>query len=75
MNLEDIVNNPEHPIMKEVDHHFNTKEGDTLVCLKCAQEYIRGAWDFYQLCPTCFNEYDRKKMEARIQWLDEQLNK
>ena len=67
--LSDVVKNPNHPIMQEVKHSFQSKAGDELECVKCGEKYIRGAWDFYQLCPKDFEEYDRKKWEARASFL------
>ena len=77
--LTDIVNNPEHPIMQEVNNSFSTNPGDKVICVKCQKEYERGVWNFYNLCDDCFREHDRMRMERRLEemrkWMEEQNGK
>lgn len=47
-----------------------SRPGDTLVCIACNKSYVRGNYDFHQLCDSCFNEFDSQKMNARFKSLD-----
>jgi Zn finger protein HypA/HybF involved in hydrogenase expression len=73
--MTDVLSNPEHPLMQESLNTFNSKEGDTVKCKNCGQDYKRGAFDFYKLCNPCFSEQEKKKMESRMSWLNEQTKK
>lgn len=53
----------------EVLNTFNNKKGDTVECKQCKVKYKRGDWNFYNLCDSCFKEFDRKKMEERFKLL------
>lgn len=76
--LIDVANNPDHPIMKEVQNNNNGEEGDKVECADCGKEYKRGVWNFYNLCDDCYKEFDRKKTErmwqeiARLNQQDEE---
>ena len=67
--LTDVVSNPEHPLMAEVDNTFKNQEGDEVICKQCSKSYERGIWNFYDLCDDCFREFDKKRMEERMNFL------
>lgn len=35
------------------------------VCRLCNSPWTAGDWNFYNLCPTCFEQFDRQKMQGR----------
>lgn len=34
-------------------------------CRRCAEEFIPGTWNFYDLCHNCFALFDEQKMKGR----------
>lgn len=69
--LSDVIKNPDHPLVKAARRNEESQAGDEITCVNCSTKYIRGVWDFQNLCNPCFNEYDKKKWEARIKFLED----
>ena len=64
--IGEVIKNPDHPIMQNVARHFASRSGDTLTCVECGVEFVRGEWCFYTLCDPCFFEYDKHKYDVVI---------
>jgi hypothetical protein len=59
-----VVNDPDHPLMQEAMNTFNSKEGDTIKCKRCGNDYVRGIFNFYDLCDCCMGIFNRAKRLA-----------
>lgn len=64
-NIIDSVKD-KNVVLQEVMNSFATSKGDSIVCKKCGAWFIRGDWNFYNLCDTCFSEFDKDKMKERM---------
>ena len=62
----DVVKDPTHPIMIDVNRNFQTKVGSQVTCKCCKKHYERGFWDFYNLCDPCFKPFDIQRHRYRF---------
>ena len=53
------------PIIRDVKNTFESIPNDEITCKCCGALYIRGDWNFYNLCDPCFNVFDTQKMRGR----------
>lgn len=72
--LIDIANDPNHPFTQEAMNTFQTQEGDAVVCKRCGKEYVRGVFNFYDLCDACMVIFNRAKRIALWRWSKSQNN-
>lgn len=50
---------------RDIHNNFQSHPDDLIKCKCCDFIYIRGDWDFYNLCDPCFKVFDAQKMRAR----------
>ena len=62
----DVVKDPTHPVMVNVQRNFETKPGGQVTCKCCKKNYERGDWDFYNLCDECFKPFDLQRHMYRF---------
>lgn len=65
-----IVEEPSTQIANEfagwVVRQTETASKKNRVCRLCHAAWTAGDWNFYDLCPKCFEEFDRQKMQGRM---------
>jgi hypothetical protein len=66
---------PNNPFFDEAVNTFDSKPGDSITCIACSNLFVRGQWNFYDLCDVCMDEYhNARKMVTPlpIKWWLEQ---
>ena len=70
--LIDVAKDPNDPLTQEAMNTFKSKEGDTIVCRHCGNNYTRGVFNFYDLCNSCMEILNRAKRIAMWRYVKNQ---
>lgn len=61
-----VIQAHNHPIMRDVKRNFTSAPSSEVECKCCKKMYIRGFWDFYNLCDLCFRPFDMQRHRLRF---------
>ncbi len=65
MNKDDKLKKAKSEVLENLVRSFKS-DSQEILCRRCKTLWTPGAWNLYDLCDSCFDEYNAQKMRGRL---------